>query len=47
VLGSDFPYQSGQVFTHGAVGFIGENVPEAEARLILDTNARTLLGLDT
>lgn len=46
VLGSDFPYQSGQVFTHGAVGFIGENVPEAEARLILDTNARTLLGLD-
>jgi aminocarboxymuconate-semialdehyde decarboxylase len=47
VLGSDFPYQTGKMYTHGAVGFIGETVPEAEAQRILDVNARELLDLDT
>jgi predicted TIM-barrel fold metal-dependent hydrolase len=47
VIGSDFPYQTGSVYTHGAVGFISETLGDADARLILDANATSLLDLDT
>jgi predicted TIM-barrel fold metal-dependent hydrolase len=45
VMGSDFPYQKGEMYTHGAVGFITETVEEPEARRILDANAHELLDL--
>jgi predicted TIM-barrel fold metal-dependent hydrolase len=45
LLGSDFPYQTGSVFTHGAVGFIRETLDDDEAMGILDTNATALFGL--
>lgn len=46
VLGSDFPYQTGRMYPHGAVGFITATVPDADAKRILDVNARDLLDLD-
>jgi predicted TIM-barrel fold metal-dependent hydrolase len=46
VLGSDFPYQNGDLYTHGAVGFIREaGLTEDDAHRILDVNAARLLGL--
>lgn len=47
VMGSDFPYQRGSVYTHGAVGFISETLCDGDATRILDTNATSLLGLDS
>lgn len=46
LLGSDFPYQTGRMYTHGAVGFISESgLDHADVHRILGTNAAGLLGL--
>ncbi|MFK0112857.1 amidohydrolase family protein [Streptomyces sp. NPDC091217] len=45
VMGSDFPYQTGKMYTQGAVGFISDALPDGEAPHILDATARELLGL--
>lgn len=46
VLGSDFPYQTGEMYTHGAVGFVAETLGGIDAQRVLDGNAATLLRLD-
>lgn len=44
LLGSDFPYQTGQMYTWGAVGFMTEaGLRPAEVSQILDRNAASLL----
>jgi predicted TIM-barrel fold metal-dependent hydrolase len=46
ILGSDFPYQNGEMYTHGAVGFIEESgLTTAESDLILHRNAPRLFRL--
>ncbi len=46
VLGSDFPYQTGTMYTHGAVGFMADaGLDETDVRQILDLTAAGLLGL--
>ncbi|MHB1430572.1 MAG: amidohydrolase family protein [Streptosporangiaceae bacterium] len=46
LLGSDFPYQTGPMYTHGAVGFMpGSGLEPDQVRRILDGNAASLLGL--
>jgi aminocarboxymuconate-semialdehyde decarboxylase len=46
LLGSDFPHQTGRMYTHGAVGFIVESgLDHADVSRILGTNAAELLGL--
>ncbi len=44
LLGTDFPYEAGDIFLK-AVSYIGDSLPAAEARQILDVNAAGLLGL--
>jgi aminocarboxymuconate-semialdehyde decarboxylase len=44
VMGSDYPFQSGRMYTHGAVGFITEHLDDDSAYQVLDRNARGLLG---
>jgi 6-methylsalicylate decarboxylase len=45
VLGTDFPYESGELFKE-AVRYIGNaGLTPADARQILDVTAATLLGL--
>jgi 6-methylsalicylate decarboxylase len=45
VLGTDFPYESGELFKE-AVRYISDaQLAPADARKILDVNAATLLGL--
>ncbi|TMR08303.1 amidohydrolase [Nonomuraea turkmeniaca] len=44
VMGSDFPYQTGSLSTYGAVAFISETLGDADAQVILDTNATSLLA---
>lgn len=43
LLGTDFPYESGKVFTR-AVDFIKEGLSEEEAREVLSSNAAKLFG---
>lgn len=43
VLGTDFPYQSGDLF-HRAVTYIEEGLPAAAATAVLDHNAAAILG---
>ncbi len=46
LLGSDFPYQIGRMYTHGAVSFMHEaGLDPDEVHRILDVNAASLLGL--
>ena len=47
LMGSDFPYQTGSVYTRGAVGFIRETLPDDDARKILDGSAAELLAPGT
>jgi 6-methylsalicylate decarboxylase len=47
VMGSDFPYQTGTLYTHGAVGYISDTLPASEAERVLGGTARDLLGVGT
>jgi aminocarboxymuconate-semialdehyde decarboxylase len=46
LLGSDFPYQTGRMYTYGAIGFISESgIGHADVSQILGANAAGLFGL--
>lgn len=47
LLGTDFPYQSGELF-HAAVDYVRRaGLAEEDVRAILDRNAASLFGLET
>ncbi|MEU9336438.1 amidohydrolase family protein [Streptomyces sp. NPDC048290] len=46
VLGTDFPYEAGDLFRTAIAYIDNAGLTPEQSRMILDTNAPTLLGLD-
>ena len=46
VLGTDFPYENGEIFDRAVRYITASGLPAADAHAVLSSNAAALLGLD-